>query len=86
MNQSIKNGTPVEFDLKGMGFDWEYWDEDEDTNIEEYDGKVGVVTSLETFTELGDKDYEYYNVDFFGLPELQGVSGYHLETVETEGA
>lgn len=49
--------------------------------VKEIDGYVGYVISLETFTELGDKNYEYYNIVLYGGIGLDGISGYHL-TVE----
>ena len=86
--QSIKNGTKVVFLFKGMLGDWEDEAKDEDIvegveNLSDIEGLIFTVINLATFTELGEKDYEYYNLEHT-LPNgkkitLDGASGYHLE-------
>lgn len=72
--QSIKNGTKVEFDLQGMRIEFE----EDCPEAVNYHEKIGTVDSLETATELGEQDYEYYNVTFEDGFQMTGVSGYHL--------
>lgn len=78
--QSIPDKSKVKIDL-GQ-FTKGEWEEVGIKNHKKYQGKIGVVTSLETYTELGDKDFEYYNVTVQGLPELVGISGYHLTPIK----
>lgn len=89
--QTLANGTKVVFLFKGMQLDWE--DEEEGNVIEplteetfeipELDGMVFEVESLETYTELGERDYEYYNLKN-GRFKMIGCSGYHLKPLLTE--
>jgi hypothetical protein len=63
--QSLKNGTEVT--LSGLGFDGEEYgfdvsDEEWEFITELVESTYGTITSLETATELGEQDYEYYNV------------------------
>ena len=37
-----------------------------------------VITSQETASEIGDKNYEYYDIEFEDGESLWAVSGYHL--------
>ena len=73
-HQSIPNGSFIKFDLKDIGV--EEWEDVCD--IKKFQGKICKVTSLETYTELGNKDFEYYNVSFPGGVNLTGISGYQL--------
>jgi hypothetical protein len=85
--QSIPNGTEVTFNLKGFeaaefGLD----DEEHDldwwvTKLEQLDGKKAIIECLSTYTELGDKDYEYYDIKFGDGTILYAISGYHLTPV-----
>jgi len=55
-------------------------------DIIKYDGKTAVIDSYETASEIGDRDYEYYNIWFPGKRPgsgkmFYGVSGYHLDKI-----
>lgn len=75
LSQSIPDRTLVKFEIKDHYL--EHW---EHTHIKNFDGHYAMVTSFDTATEMGDKDYEYYNIQFLDpkLTELEGISGYHL--------
>jgi hypothetical protein len=80
---TLKPGDEVIFRLKGMGPEFEDADEGD---IIKYDGKTAIIDSYETASEIGDKDYEYYNIWFPGTGPGQGemfygVSGYHLDEI-----
>jgi len=78
-NQSIENETVVRFSSKGLSSE-EY--EDKVVDVDKYEGKLATVDSLETYTELGCKDYEYYNITFEDGTKWVGISGYHLELIK----
>jgi hypothetical protein len=74
--QSIPTGTKVKFSL-------EHLTENEfGEKVAYLEGYVAVVNRLATFSELGDKDYEYYDIQFIknGLV-LNAISGFHLEPI-----
>lgn len=79
--QSIPDGTPCIFDLEGM---LDEFDIEDDAlyraRLKVHDKTRCIVESLETYTELGDQDYEYYNIKFEDGFKMAAVSGYHLET------
>jgi hypothetical protein len=82
--QTIKNGTRVTFMIKGMtkelleGCTKKMTQED---FISKYGNKTCIATGLETYTELGIRDHEYYNVVFDDGFKMIGVSGYHLHDI-----
>lgn len=93
--QTLAKGTEVIFLFKGMLEDWD--DQEElieelkkyGLTLPELEGRVFTIDSLETYAELGDKDYEYYNIcwympDRMGKIEITGCSGYHLEPALTK--
>lgn len=95
VEQTLANGAEVIFLFRGMLEDWE--DQEElleelkkyNLTLPEIEGRIFTVDSLETYTELGDKDYEYYNIcwympDRMGIIEITGCSGYHLEPALTK--
>lgn len=79
--QSLKDGTTVRFSFKDLPAD-EEWVELTGLSLptlKGLEGKKAKVVDLETYTELGNKDYEYYNIKFPHLKEeLVGISGFHL--------
>jgi hypothetical protein len=79
--QSIPDGSKVKFHLRGFDIE-DFEDVDIEISLSEYEGKIGTVECLDTYTELGDRDFEYYSVAFPSLPTLHAISGYHLEVVE----
>jgi len=73
--QIFKDGTKCTFSLRG--YEYEFFD-----NIDlmsSYDGKTCIIDCLETYTELGNKEYEYYNITFEDGYVIIGCSGYYLE-------
>jgi len=72
----------LELNSKSIDFVNKEISQDELINLE---GKSCVVIELETSTQLGEKDFEYYNIKFEHLPEItfSGISGYHL-TIKDE--
>lgn len=80
---TLKAGDEVIFNLRGMGPEFEDADEGD---IVKYDGQMAIIDSPETALEIGDRDYEYYNIWFPGKGPgegemFYGVSGYHLDDV-----
>ena len=79
---TLQPGDEVIFRLKGMGPEFEDADEGD---IIKYDGMAATIDSPETASEIGDRDYEYYNIWFAGSQRpgdgemFYGVSGYHLD-------
>lgn len=78
--QSIPNGTKAIFTLADLssrdftdGIDWEGGDP------EDREGQICEVVCLATATELGEKDYEYYDIKFADGVKWGAISGYHLE-------
>jgi hypothetical protein len=79
--QSIPNGTKVVFHFHGMEEEFEACGDDL-RSID--DGKEFIIDSLDVATELGEQDYEYYNLTDPNEPEreLSGISRYHLQTID----
>lgn len=91
--QSIPDNSKGIFRLRGMEYDLHGELETSLGSlldlevIEGLEGADITIESLETYTELGDQDYEYYNVYFHKLYDLDGntqlkligISGYHIE-------
>jgi len=82
--QSIPDNTQVNFNLKGVG----KWTGENKHVIETlFHGKQGdesiecKVDTLATFSELGLKTGEYYDLEFENGYRLQGICGYHLEVI-----
>jgi len=67
--QTIAEGSKVRFNSNGLANEF-----GEDVTM--FENKIGTAT-LATYTELGDQDYEYYDIEFKN-GELYAVSGYHL--------
>lgn len=72
------------FNARGMESEFEYADE---ADILKYDGKMGIIDSPETASEIGSPEYEYYNVWFPGdTPgsgeRFIGVSAYHFDRID----
>ena len=85
--QSIPDDTACLFNLRGMADSWEA---DDKMIIESlYKGMQGTesikcnIDCLATFSELGVKDAEFYDIRFENGLRLYAVSGYHLERVNT---
>lgn len=96
VEQTLANGTKVIFLFRGMLEDWE--DQEElleelkkyNLTLPEIEGRIFTVDGLETYTCLGDRDYEYYNIKLPIWPglngdlEIIGCSGLHLEPLLTD--
>jgi len=95
--QTLKSGTICRFNFEDLlhelfeeiGKDSGFYDEDSMSKALE--GKKCIIINLATFTELGDKDFEYYDVIFKRPNILDGqtnytiliaISGYHLEKLK----
>jgi hypothetical protein len=87
MKQSIPDGTKCKFsfrDLESECLDC-FPEIVSGTQITEeqfkaLEGQTCVIVDLETASEIGIQEAEYYNIKFDGYPEtiLVGMSGYHL--------
>jgi len=80
--QSIPDNTKCRFSFNELfsecfAFFPEEISEEQAKSLE---GTTCTVESLETYTELGQKDFEYYNIKFDLFPDTNfvGFSGYHL--------
>lgn len=79
--QSIPNGSVVKIETKGLSEELaEELGMPVKDLLQSLDG-TGIVTALATYTSLGEKDYEYYDVEMGNGLILPGISGYHLEIV-----
>jgi hypothetical protein len=73
-------GDRVIFDIKGMESEW--LDDEETGELAiSHDGQEAIIIGKATATEIGDKDYEYYDIEFGDGIILNAVSGYHLEEI-----
>lgn len=43
-----------------------------------HDNQDCIIQSLETYVELGDKDFEYYNIKFYDGFKINNISGHYL--------
>lgn len=75
MKSTLQPGNKVKFELKGLDSEFEALYVD---NIIPYDGKVATVVCLATYSKLGDRDYEYYDIKFDFGEVFEAISGYHL--------
>lgn len=78
-NWTLQEGDVVVFDLKDMGADWKYEDLDTYKIAKSHNGQKAVIVSQATASEVGDRDYEYYDIEFEDGMGLDAVSGYHLD-------
>lgn len=78
-NWTLHVGDKVIFNLKDMEGEWEEANEEDYNTAINHNNSHAIITSQETYTELGDRDYEYYNIKFEDGSELYAVSGYHLD-------
>ena len=84
-DQFFKNGETVLFNNE----DWPYTSPDElddeselmDQIAKSYGGQTCTIDCLATASELGNKEYGYYDVTFGDGTELLAISGYHLEKI-----
>ena len=81
MTQSLKDQSKAIFSVEDLK--WEFLEEGLMTQeqLDEREGEEVTILSLETYTELGNKDYEYYNIRFGDGTEEVGISGYHLTPI-----
>lgn len=84
--QVFKRGDLVLFELEGEGVINDFLADLDPPQVsidilKAVDGKVFKIRRLETYTELGDKDSEYYSISLRSdiiKVSIRGVSGYHL--------
>lgn len=72
--QCIADGTSVTFNQKGLGAS-----DGLPSGIFRYNFKRATVLGLEVASHLGDKMYEYYNIQFDDGAIFTGISGFHLQ-------
>jgi hypothetical protein len=77
---AFQEGDRVTFDLKDMAMDWEAEDPEAFEVAEAHNGQTAIIVGQVTATEIGDKDYEYYDIEFEDCEYLLAVSGYHLSS------
>lgn len=80
--QSLKDGTKVKFSFENMQLEFEDEYQKNPGEMDFLEGKEATIDCLAMATELGNKDYEYYDITFEDGSDLEGVSGYHLTVIE----
>jgi len=76
---TFQPGREVVFDLRGFDEEWRADDPEAGEIAIKNDGQDATIVNQTTYTELGDKDFEYYDIKFNDTEEeLYAVSGYHL--------
>lgn len=75
---TLQPGNKVKFKLKGLDSEFEAVDM---ADIIPYNNKVATIVCLATYTELGFKDFEYYDIRFEFGEVFEAVSGYHLTKI-----
>jgi hypothetical protein len=73
--QTIANGSAAIFSLRDLS-ETDFGVE----NAEDREGQLVKVLRLATATELGEQDYEYYDIRFEDGTVWSAISGYHLIT------
>ena len=84
MKQTIQDGTRCKFIFKGCLDcfpDIVCGTQITQEQFKMLEDQTCTVIGLETYTVLGNQDFEYYNIKFDTHPDtiIIGVSGYHLE-------
>ena len=79
---TYKKGDEVRFQMKDVSpEDFE----DNEELAESHNGQKAIISSIATATatvdDLGDKNFEYYDIEFGDGIEMIAVSGYHLEPI-----
>jgi len=77
MDKSLLPGEKVRFDLNGLDYEFK----ELSINIFPYDKQIATVIDLETYTQMGEKDYEYYNIEFGDGQIFECISGYNLTKI-----
>lgn len=75
---TFQEGDEVIFDIEDMEMEWRE-DEEQGEIAISHSGQVAVIVAQVTATKIGDKDYEYYDIEFGDGTILDAVSGYHLK-------
>jgi hypothetical protein len=76
---TYQEGDKVKFNLMGMGSEWRSSEDRKTADVaENHSNSPATIIGQATFTEVGDPDYEYYDIQFDDGEELYAVSGYHL--------
>lgn len=75
--QTLQEDEIVKFDNKDMAADAGDYEEE----FLHYHGQRAKILCLATYTQLGDKDYEYYDIVFDDGYVMYAISGYHLTLI-----
>lgn len=86
--QTLKEDQEVLFNLKGLEHDW-VEDDKKDLDHVFKDKEMGInisckILCLATYTELGQRDFEYYDIQFEDGYIMYAISGYHLRLENEE--
>jgi hypothetical protein len=80
--QSISDGTKVIFDNKGFSYEEFGYENISKKTYKQINGRQATIKQLDTYSELGNKDGEYYTIEFSMNDGtkliLEAISGYHL--------
>jgi hypothetical protein len=79
--QTFRNGDVVRFNANNIPY--RIIENGGCPDAEAHENKVATIEHLETHIELGDKNMEYYTIQFEDGMIWWGISGYHLTPVST---
>lgn len=80
--RTFGDGDQVNFDLRGMIDELDINHSQLDrARLELHDNQDCLIMALSTYSELGNKDYEYYDIQFADGFSIDAISGYHLTKV-----
>ena len=89
-NWTLQEGDFVVFNLMGMAQEWEQGDQDDPDDLAEtqsevaiaHDGEQAKVIGQATASGVGERNFEYYDIEFEDGATLWACSGYHLHDVD----
>jgi hypothetical protein len=79
--QTFRNGDVVRFNANNIPY--RLIENGGCPDAEAHENKIATIEHLETHIELGDKNMEYYTIQFEDGMIWWGISGYHLTPVST---
>lgn len=79
--QTLANGSKVIFHKRDLSF--REFPNFSQHDLETIEGQQGTIEELATATELGEKDFEYYDVKFDNGQIINAISGYHLDPIQS---
>lgn len=80
--QTLPNGSKIVFHLKDVSP--REFPNVSSNDLEAFEGQQATIQELATATELGQKDFEYYDIVFDNGKVANAISGYHLDPVNTK--